>query len=150
MLFSVSLLFLSAAVAIFLFRLISQYKVSSLHELSKSRLELRRRYDYMMSRKFELLQELHEKRKQLETLINNQDGMRIKTAAQIDISEEDAAERVSTFLLASGKITLEQDHKIRKEMPVLKMDYLSVGVTLGYIDLTVSEQLSRNTWNSAR
>jgi len=150
MVFSLSLLFICVGTSIFLFRVISQHKVASIHALAKRKKELESKYDYMLGKKWELQAELSQKKKQLETIVNNEDGIQIRTAARVNISEEDEEEKISTYLLASGKISLEQDHNIRKKMYVLKMDYLSTGVTLGYIDLKISTQLSRGNWTSGK
>ncbi|BDQ32932.1 hypothetical protein [Pseudodesulfovibrio portus] len=130
--------------------MISQKKVASIHTMVKRKKALESKYDFMLGKKWELQAELSRKKQQLETLINNETGYKIKTAAQVCISEEDVEEKISTYLLASGKISLEQDHKIRKEKCVLNMDYLSTGVTLGYIDLKISEQLGRGNWTLGR
>ena len=148
MVFSVSLLFICAGVAIFLFRVISQNKVASINALAKRKQALEAKYDSVLERKWELQSILSQKEQLLKTLIDAGNGVRIKTAAQIPISEEEEEDKISTYLIASGKITLEQDHKIRREMSVLKMNYLSTGVTLGFIDLKVSEQLSKGNWSS--
>ena len=148
MVFSIILLMISAGVAIFLFRLISQNKVTSINTLSKRKQALEARYDYLLENKWDLQAKLSQKEKQLQTLINNSDGIRIKTAAQTPISEDEMEDKISTYLIASGKISLEQDHKIRREMSVLRMNYLSTGVTLGLIDLKISEQLTQGNWIS--
>ena len=150
MIFSISLLFICAGTAIALFRVISQHKVASIHSLSKHKKELESKYDYMLGKKWDLQAELSQKKKQLETIVNNQDGIQIRPATHVNISEEEEEDKISTYLLASGKISLEQDHKIRNKMSALKMNYLSTGVTLGYIDLSVSEQLSRGNWTPGK
>ena len=148
MVFSVILLLICSGLAIFLFRLISQNKVVSINTLAKRKQALEAKYDYMLERKWDLQAKLSQKEKQLQTLINNGDGIRIKTAAQTPISEDEVEDKISTYLIASGKISLEQDHKIRREMSVLKMNYLSTGVTLGFIDLKISDQLTQGNWTS--
>ena len=150
MLVSISLLFICAGLAIFFFRLTTQNKVAAMNSLAKRRKKLQEKYDYMLGKKWELKAELSQQTKELETLINNQDGIKIRTAAGISISEDEEEKKISTYLLASGKLSLESDHKIRRKMPILKMSYLSTGVTLGFIDLETSEKLKKGDWTIPR
>jgi len=129
------LLFVSAAVAVFLFRLISQSKISSMNSLSNHRQKVENKYEYLIKRKNDLRADLAKKEKQLTSLKNNQDGIKTLTADELNINEEDEDEKISRFLISSGKITMEQNEKALQKMAILKMDYLATCMALGYIDL---------------
>lgn len=146
MILSVSLLILCAIAAIFLFRLISLKKIVSISELGRHKKELEAKYDNLLRQKWDAKSELAERKRELKTLINNQEGLQIRKVARTEISKEEEEQMISTFLLASGKITLEQDHKIRKEKHVLKMDYLTTSVALGYVDPQTANPLKRGNW----
>lgn len=146
MFISLFFLFTCAVVSMVFYRLASHKKAASMSSLAKRRQAMQAKYDYMLGKKWELIADLSKKKKELETLINNEDGIKIKTAAEMDISEDEEEAKISTYLLASGKISLELDHKIREKMPMLRMGYLSTGVTLGYIDLETSEKLQKGNW----
>ncbi|MBG0790073.1 MAG: hypothetical protein H0S80_06195 [Desulfovibrionaceae bacterium] len=140
------LLILNAVASLLLFRLISQKKIATLNEITSRKQSLQSKYDFLLGKKLEYTDELATKEKELQTLINNKEGIRIGKAANLDSYLNKEEDMISSYLLTTGTISLEQDHKIRRKKHVLKMSYLATGVTLGFIDLQTSEKLKKGNW----
>lgn len=138
------LLVVIAVATVFFFRRISYGKITAISELSKRKQSVESKYDYLARKKRELQAELGKKEKRLSTLLNNQEGIRIKTTAEMGIQEESPDERISSLLISMGKISLEQNEKILQKMEMLKMDYLGTCITLGYLDRETSEMLLKS------
>lgn len=127
-------------VFLFIFRAISQNKLSILTALEAQRKSAKSKYDFMLSQKRELTREIKDKERQLATLRNNQQGIKTISVADLDVKEIDENEKVSMYLIQEGKITMEQNEKVLQKMGILQMDYLGVCMTLGYIDLDTAKK----------
>lgn len=138
---AIVLLIACVGLTVFLFRMISLGRISAMSRLTKQRQSVESRFNYLTRRKLELKAELTRKERQLETLINNQQGMRIKTAEEMKINEETEDERVSNLLITMGKVSMEQHEKVLQKKDVLKMDYLATCLTLGYIDAETGKKI---------
>lgn len=144
MIIPIILLCVGVAAAVFFFRRFSMDKIATISELTKQRQSVEAKYNFLLRRKMDLAAELAKKEKRLTTLLNNQQGMRIKTAAEMDISEESEDERVSNLLLSIGKISLEDNEKIKKKKTLLKMDFLTTALALGFIDGELSKKIKKD------
>lgn len=144
MIIPIILLCVGVAAAVFFFRRFSMDKIATISELTKQRQSVEAKYNFLLRRKMDLAAELAKKEKRLTTLLNNQQGMRIKTAAEMDISEESEDERVSNLLLSMGKISLEDNEKIKKKKTLLKMDFLTTALALGFIDGELSKKIKKD------
>lgn len=143
------LLALVAGGALFFYRVISQSKELKINTLSKQKQKYQSKYEYLVRKKNELKAELAEKERQLATLRNSQEGIKTYTAADLDISEESETEKISRFLISSGKISMEQNEKAMKKMAVLKMDFLATCMALGFIDLETSQKVMKASKGSS-
>lgn len=150
MLIPLILLVLIAAAALFFFRLITQSKVSSINSLANYLQKVQSKYEFLAKRKSELKAELARKEQELATLKNNQEGIKTYSAADLNITEEDENEKLSRFLISSGKITMEQNEKVMNKMDILKMDYLSACMALGFIDLETSKKVKKANRSNPR
>ena len=139
-----TLLLIIAVATFFFFRRISHGKINAMSDLSRRRQSVESKYDYLARKKRKLQAELTKKEKRLASLINNQQGIRIKTAAEMNIEETNPDERIGSLLISMDKISVEQNEKVRRKMEVLKMDYLSTCFTLGYIDRETSEKILKS------
>ena len=135
MIIQISIVAIAAAVFIFFLRLISQYKASNMNSLSNQRQKVESRYEFMIKQKKELKKELEEKQRQLTTLQNNQEGIKVISAADLEIDDLDESEKIAHYLIQQGKISLEQNERALQKMNILKMDYLAVCIALGFIDI---------------
>lgn len=125
---------------IFLFRTISQRKEMEINSLHHKQLEVQEKYDFLASQKKALTAELAQKEEQLATLKNNTQGLKPLFSDGVEFQGMDETERISRYLLSSGKITLEQNERALNKMEILKLDFLGVCVALGFIDLETSKQ----------
>jgi hypothetical protein len=141
MTFPLILFFICAAVTVFFFRRISVGKINALNELSKQKQAVESKYDYLVRERAGLKKELAHKERRLATLVNNQEGIRIKTASEMHIEEETEEDRISNLLISMGKLSVEQNEKVKQKMDVLKMDFLATCLTLGYIDAETSKKI---------
>ncbi|MBG0790075.1 MAG: hypothetical protein H0S80_06205 [Desulfovibrionaceae bacterium] len=131
-------------VTLFSFRSISLNKINTLSDLTRDKQAVKTQYDYLVRRKADLEAELAEKEKLLTALVSSQQGPRIKTASEMRIDEDSEDERVSNLLLSMGKISLEENEKIKKKMDVLKMDFLTTSLALGFIDSELSQKIKKD------
>lgn len=131
-------------VTLFSFRSISLNKINTLSDLTRDKQAVKTQYDFLVRRKADLEAELAEKEKLLTALVSSQQGPRIKTASEMRIDEDSEDERVSNLLLAMGKISLEENEKIKKKMDVLKMDFLTTSLALGFIDSELSQKIKKD------
>ncbi|MCJ2164082.1 MULTISPECIES: hypothetical protein [unclassified Pseudodesulfovibrio] len=122
-----------------IFRLISQHRVTTINRLTSQQQEVQARYDFMVSQKRELKREAVDKEQKLATLKNKSQGIKTISAEDLDFEEEDATVKVSRYLVSQGMITMEQNEQALKKMEVMKMDFLSICLTLGFIDLETSK-----------
>lgn len=139
-----TLFFICAAATAFFFHRISVGRINTIKGLAKRKQSVESRYDFLVREKIKLKAELARKEKQLTTLINDQEGIRIKTAAEMQINEEDKDEWIGNLLISRGKISIEQNEKVKQKMDLLKMDYLATCLTLGYIDCETSKMILKN------
>ncbi|WP_147821215.1 hypothetical protein [Salidesulfovibrio onnuriiensis] len=56
-------------------------------------------------------------------------------------TRKEEAERLSQYMLSHGMLTVEQAEKALKKMSSLRMDYLGVCLTLGFIDLNKAKAI---------
>lgn len=59
-------------------------------------------------------------------------------------SRKEEAERLSQYMLSHGMLTVEQTEKALKKMSSLRMDYLGICLTLGYIDLKKAKAIVKS------
>ncbi len=59
-------------------------------------------------------------------------------------SHKEEAERVSQYMLSHGLLTVEQNEKAMQKMSTLRMDFLGVCLTLGYIDLNKAKGIVKS------
>lgn len=141
MLFPLLIFFTAVIIFLYLYRNISLNKITETNSFQTKIENLKQKYEFMRGRKRELERELKDKKRQLATLRNNQEGIRTISADDLDVEEIDENEKVSRFLIQEGKITLEQNEKVLKKMEVLQLDYIGVCMTLGYIDIETAKRV---------
>lgn len=129
-----------AAAAVFFFRMISMNKSAALTALDNQRQKVKAKYEFVASRRQELERTVDKKEKEITTLKNNQEGIKILSAKDMDISDENNDDKISRYLMTSGKITMEQNETALQKMGVLKMDFLGTCMALGFIDLKTSKE----------
>lgn len=125
---------------LYLYHFISQNRSSELNRLELQRKKLQDKYEFLRNHRKEVATELEQKKNELQTLRNSQDGIRTISSDDLDIQDVDENEKISRFLLQEGKITLEQNEKVLKKMDLLQMDYLGVCMALGIIDLATAKR----------
>jgi len=140
MIIPIIILCLTFLIFAFLLRAISQYKVSNISSLSLQQQKVQSKYEFMVKHRRELKAELEEKIQRLTRLRNNQEGVKIISADDLNINDVDDSEKISRYLLQNGKISLEQNERALKKMDVLKMDFLAVCLALGFIDMETGKQ----------
>jgi len=134
------LLLIVAVAAAFFFRMISMNKSVAMTALDSQRHKVKTKYEFVTGRRRELEGKLAKKEKELATLKNNQEGIKILSAHDMDISDENNDDKISRYLMTSGKITMEQNETALQKMGVLKMDFLGTCMALGFIDLKTSKE----------
>jgi len=139
MLIPLIILSLAAVGFLFLYRAISLKRIAEVNRLQAQTENIKAKYEFMLGQKRELERKIKDQESTLMTLRNNQDGIRIVSVEDLNISGEDENEKVSRYLIQQGKITLEQNEKVLKKMNVLQMDYIGVCLTLGFIDLATAK-----------
>ena len=128
-----------------IFRLISQHRVTTISRLTSQQQEVQTRYDFMVSQKKELKKEAADKEQKLATLKNRSQGIKAISAEDLNGEEEDTTVKISRYLVSQGMITMEQNEQALKKMEVMKMDFLSICLTLGFIDLEASKSALKAT-----
>lgn len=142
---SISVLF-GFALALFfiLFRMISKHRYTTLDALQDEQHELTTRHDLLAAQRRDLQREITEKETLLASLRAKDTPLPGASMHDLDMEdEEDSTAAYSRYLLTQKKITLEQHERAMQKMSILKMDYLGVCITLGFIDLETSQQAQK-------
>lgn len=140
MILPILVLIVGVGIFLFLYRAISLNKISELSRLTTKQENLKNKYDFLLNQKRELKKEIENKKRDLTTLRNNQDGIKTISVEDLDVEDVDENEKVSRYLIQEGKITMEQNEKVLQKMEVLQMDYIGVCMTLGYINLDTAKK----------
>jgi len=125
-----------------IYRAISRNKIDQLTSLSSQKRSIKEKYSSSLKRRNELKNELAGKKDSLDLLLQPQKQKEINASPikKIDPNKNKNHEKISRYLIQRGKITMEQNLKVLKKMETLQMDYLSVCMTLGFIDLDTTKQ----------
>lgn len=126
---------------VFLYRTISLFRVKVCAELRHEQKQIQAWFEAQKERKRELAQELAEKEQLLASLRANHTGYKGISIEALSSDEADDNDKASRHLLSKGLISLEQNESALKKMSILKMDFLSVCMALGYIDLETSRKI---------
>jgi hypothetical protein len=104
---------------------------------------IQEKHDFILAKKKELTAVLADKERELATLRNSGDGIKAISTRDLETKDVDENEKISRYLLAQGKITLEQSQKAFDKMNTLQMDYLAVCLTMGFIDLETAKAAAK-------
>ncbi|AMK11565.1 hypothetical protein [Pseudodesulfovibrio indicus] len=147
---SISVIF-GFALAIFfiVFRMISKHRYETLNALQNEQHELTSKHESLVAQRRELQREIADK----ETLLASLRSMNIPlpdiSIQDLEAGDTDESASYSRYLLNQKKITPDQNQRALQKMEILKMDYLGVCMTLGFIDLETSQQAQRAAKSSA-
>jgi len=136
------ILILAAFGLMFMFRSISMARTLRINALEEMRQEVNNKYEFLREQKQDLVKTLAEKENQLSTLRNSQDGIKTVSARELNLADakDSPDEKVSSYLIKLGAITMEQNEKVRTKMKTLNMDFLGTCLTLGYVDLETAKK----------
>ncbi len=134
------LLVIIAVALFFVMNSISAKRLSEVNALESQKRSLESKLEFMLDQRNKLRREIVDKERKLTTLKNSQEGIKTYSARDLDITDENDDEKVSRYLIQQGKISLEQNEKVFKKIDVLKMDFISTCLALGYIDLKTAQK----------
>ncbi|WP_272701243.1 hypothetical protein [Desulfovibrio sp. Fe33] len=136
---------LGTALAFFVtaFRALSRHRHATMARLTDERREIDALHQSLTKQRRELQRERTSKEQILCSLKNNQGIVQTASVADLETLETDDNEKIGRYLLARGKITMEQHERALQKMNILKMDYLGVCLTLGFIDLETSQKAKK-------
>lgn len=130
-----------AAIALFLVvNKISTNRASKIRSLEHQRKALHDKFDFMIKLRKELRREVLQKEQEVQTLRNNTAGLKTFSSKDLDIVDVDDDEKVSSYLIQEGKITVEQNEKILNKMDVMKTDYIGACLAMGFIDMDTAKK----------
>jgi F0F1-type ATP synthase membrane subunit b/b' len=137
------ILALALALCLFIRHALSVARDRELGLLEMRRKNIREKHDFILAKKKELTAELADKERELATLRNSGEGIKAISTRDLETTDVDENEKASRYLLAQGKITLEQNQKAFDKMNTLQMDYLAVCLTMGFIDLETAKAAAK-------
>jgi predicted nuclease with TOPRIM domain len=136
---------LGSALAFFVtvFRALSRHRYTTLIQLNNERQEMDTLHQSLSKQKRELQRERTNKEQTLCSLKNKRGDIPTVTVDALEALEMNENDKISRYLLGRGKISMEQHERAIQKMNILKMDYLSVCLTLGFIDLETSKKVQK-------
>lgn len=136
----ITLIVLSVVVLFFYVNLLSTKRNSELVKLEKEKVNQNEKYDFMVKKKKQLIKEVEDKKRQLESLRNSEYGIKTISSKDLDVVEVDEDAKVGNYLVQQGKVTLEQNEKVLAKIKLLRMDYIGTCLAMGFIDIDTAKK----------
>jgi len=138
----ISILLLVGVIFTVLFWSISKHRQESVSRLIVEKQAVQDRYNALVHQKKGLTQKVDKLERKAKALRTDTPFIETVEIAHLDMDDDDT-ERHSRYLISQGKISLEQNEIALKKMALMKMDYLGVCLSLGFIDLETSKKTTK-------